>query len=460
MKLLRYTDGWTRRHFLEQSAKGICAAGVLSPLWTAIAETGTCEAAYPPELLSIEAYTKGRLKPGDRLDASNVDIVKDLLEPIAYWEIKQDGRVAELAPTETRIDRLMSKPFLEATIRNKGKHKIAPDGNVYTLDGKPWIGGNPFPDPKTPLEVMASNTLTWSWYDSKSNPIIEWNTDPAGDAQYVYEFLYVMWSTVGRVVLDPKPYMPGHEKDLRITAVPVTSPEDMRGSAFLQIWAYDQKVFPEFYGYLPLLKRTRTFPTDQRFEPGLPGETWFVSEGWCLGDPLLTWGNFKLVGKGPLLHPASHNAPVDQPNWLHKTCGGRSGNKYFLLRMELVPECYIVELSPTHYPRSPYSKKRVWYDARTLLPLTMETFDRQGKLWQQFEIGFGYYEKSKARQWHKDIPNDFWDWSSIHALDYQSGRLSRLQEVAEVTGGFGISINQAEIFGEYCSMDSLRRLGR
>lgn len=460
MKLCKHNDGWTRRHFLEQTAHGVCAAGLLTPLWETLANTGSCEAAYPPESLSIEAYTKGRLKPGDRLDASNVDIVKDLLEPIAYWEIKHDGRIAEIVATETRLDRLMSKPFLEATLHNQGKYRPVRHGNILTLDGKPWRGGNPYPNPQTPEEIMASNTLTWSWYDAKSNPIIEWNTDAEGNIQYTYQFLYVMWSTVGRVVLDPKPYMPGHETQLRITAVPVTAPEDLEGTAFLQIWAYDQAQFPLFYGYTPMIKRTRTFPTSQRFEPGLPGETWFVSDGWCLGDPLLTWGDFKLVGKTPLLTPAAHCAPVDQPNWLHRTCGGKTGNKYFLLPIELVPECYVVDLHPTHYPRSPYSKKRVWYDARTLLPLTMETYDRKGKLWQQFEIGFGYYQKSNAQKWRTGLPDSFWDWSTIHALDYQSGRLSRLQEVREVVGGYGIAINDPGLYGEYCSMDALRRLGR
>jgi len=71
------------------------------------------------------------------------------------------------------------------------------------------------------------------------------------------------------------------------------------------------------------------------------------------GDPLLTWGNFKLIGKGPLLGGASHCADLDQPNWMHKTCGGKSGVKYWRTQMELLPEMYIVEMEPTSYPRAP-----------------------------------------------------------------------------------------------------------
>jgi hypothetical protein len=64
MRLMKYNEGWTRRHFLDQVGRGVFAAGVLSPLIDVIGRHGSVEAAYPPELLSIEAYTKGKLKPG------------------------------------------------------------------------------------------------------------------------------------------------------------------------------------------------------------------------------------------------------------------------------------------------------------------------------------------------------------------------------------------------------------
>ena len=34
------------------------------------------------------------------------------------------------------------------------------DGNVTTKDGKPWIGGTPFPNPKNGTEVFANATLS------------------------------------------------------------------------------------------------------------------------------------------------------------------------------------------------------------------------------------------------------------------------------------------------------------
>ena len=41
MHLLKYTDGWTRRYFLEKVAQGVAAAGVIGPLWDEIGNTGT-----------------------------------------------------------------------------------------------------------------------------------------------------------------------------------------------------------------------------------------------------------------------------------------------------------------------------------------------------------------------------------------------------------------------------------
>ncbi len=178
------------------------------------------------------------------------------------------------------------------------------------------------------------------------------------------------------------------------------------------------------------------------------------------GDPLLTWGDFKLVGKGPLLTCAHHCSDLDRPNWEHKICGGKSGKKYYVTRMELVPETYIIEMSPTHYPRCPYSKKRIWYDARTLNPLTMITYDRQGKEWQQWEGGFDFYERKPGSKWIEGVPEKFWSWTHVHAHDLQSQRMERFQVLQEITGGFHTDVDNPKLFDEFCSMSALRRLGR
>lgn len=459
MRVLNYSDGWTRRHFLNTVGRGVAAAGVLAPLWNVISDTGTAEAAYPPELHSIEAYTRGKLKPGQELNADNVDIVKDLLDPIAYWEIKHDKRVVDLHPETKKIDELNPPGYIKATIRNKGVHHFGPHGNVWTKSGKPWIGGNPFPDPKNGLEAVMPAGLSWGRHDDALHPIKEWDTNPAGDTQYHYQFAFMEYQTVGRLVMDPKPYLTGHENELRRVPDMILAPEDYFGTAYLQIWPYNQHKFPQFYEYSPVSERVLSLPTNQRFEPLLPGEPYFATMTWDVGDPVLTWGNFKIVGRGPFL--CGLQCPIYRnPGWLYKTCGGKSGTKYFRTWMQLVPEAIIVDYEPTSYPRAPISKKRTWFDARTGQPLVTNTYDRQGKLWQQWEGGFAWYDKAdRGVDWPSTAPHSFWFWTHVHAVDIQSGRLARLQLTPEVKGGHKLQLNNPALWGDYCSLGELRRMG-
>ncbi len=457
MHLLKYTDGWTRRHFMSQVAKGILAAGVLSPLWDVIARTGDVSAAYPPELLSLDAYTKGKIKAGDVLSAENVDIVKDLLDPFTYIQIKNDGRLVDLIDSTTNMERLNPKIYLEATLKNKGLAVTDKKGNAWTKDGKPWIGGNPFPEPKTAEEVLLGHTMSWGRHDSSFYPVEEWDMDSDGNEQYHYQYLFIEYMPVGRLVLDPHPYLPQYEDKLRFNTIFLTYPVDQAGTGYLNIWPYDQTRFPTFYGYLPQFKRIRTFPTDQRFDPLWPGSNFFLTDAWMTGDPVLTWGNFKLVGKAPLIQAVSSNWDGDQPNWLHKRCGGKTGKKYFRCRMELVPEVYIVDLEPVKYPRSPYGRKRIWFDARTLTPLTMSSYDRQGKLWKQWEGAFGLYQ-NKSGQW-PDKGEPYWSWTHVINQDIQSGTTTMLQQVKEIYGGHQISVDDPKVFTEWCSPDALKSHG-
>ncbi|MCC7411999.1 MAG: DUF1329 domain-containing protein, partial [Gammaproteobacteria bacterium] len=279
MHIMKFTRDYTRRHFLETLGAG-CTAGVLAPLWDVIAAEGDIGKAYPEELLSIEAFTKGKLKEGDVLDASNVDLVKDLLDEVTYLQISQQGRLVDLYNTTTDVWKLNPVPYLEATLRNRGQAMFDGKGNVVTKDGQPWIGGNPFPDASTAEEVLAGHNLSWGRHDVTQYCIDEYDLNGDGDEEYHYNFFWVEVAGVGRTVIDPKPYFPGHEDKIRYQAAVWTSPNDVKGTSILNIWPYDQTQYPDFYGYLPAFKRVRRFPTNQRFEPVIAGSTFFLTDAW------------------------------------------------------------------------------------------------------------------------------------------------------------------------------------
>ncbi len=149
MHIRKYDFDYSRRVFMEKVAAGSGTAGVLGALWPIMAQTGDTYKAYPEELTDIEAYTKGKVKVGDVIDKDNVELVQDLIDPMLYQEITQDGRKFFILPTQTKIEEQFPPYYLDATLKNWGQAEFGADGNVYTKDGKPWIGGHPFPNAQT-----------------------------------------------------------------------------------------------------------------------------------------------------------------------------------------------------------------------------------------------------------------------------------------------------------------------
>ncbi|MGH8445422.1 MAG: DUF1329 domain-containing protein, partial [Solimonas sp.] len=252
MRIKKYDFDYGRRMLLEKTVKGVAAAGVLAPLWPMIGNAADASKAYPDELLSIDAYTKGKIKPGDVITANNVDAVKDLLDPIAYQQVKTMGRKINIVESTKDVSKLFPADYLQATLRNKGRAKLDAAGNVYADNGEPWLGGNPFPEPASGLEAMANLTLSWGRHDYSMYAVRDWDIAPDGTQAYQYDFVWVELNTTARV--DGKIWN-GKKDLLRYQSVWFTSPQDTAGSSFLNTWYYDQRKFPDLYGYLPAFKR-------------------------------------------------------------------------------------------------------------------------------------------------------------------------------------------------------------
>ena len=130
MHIRKYDFDYSRRAFMEKTAKGAGQAGILGALWPIMAETGNTYKAYPEELTDIEAYTKGKVKVGDVIDKNNVELVQDLIDPVLYQEVTQDGRKFWIYPTMTNIEEQFPPFYLDATLKNWGKATFGDDGNV------------------------------------------------------------------------------------------------------------------------------------------------------------------------------------------------------------------------------------------------------------------------------------------------------------------------------------------
>lgn len=449
--------GFSRREFLAGAATGVLRAGALGGAWSVLARAGSFAEAYPDEFNSIEEYTHGRLKPGDVISRDNVGLVRELLDPVRYRQILEMGRRLTLVPTTTDPLALAPPEYVEATLRNRGNAAFDSKGNVVTRDGEPWTGGNPFPQPRSALEVFAAHTLSWGRHDASLYAIREYDLDEAGNVLYDYSSCWAEMAATGRIVLEPRPHAPGMTDKLRFQSVLFVAPGDVQGMAYLNVWPYDQTQFPRLYGYLPAFKRVRQLPASQRFEPLNPGSELYLSDAWAAGDPFLTWGNYRIVHRGPCLGSLSGGWSSEHPNWEHATHGGPRGNLFWDTTAELVPEAIVVESEPVSYPRSPVSRKQVWFDARTLLPLAMISYDRGGRPFRFFDGAYSVYDDGRSRV--MDGSHPYWSWTTLHAYNVQTRRMTRIEQVRAVRGGHCMLVNDPTIYERYLTVAAIQRLG-
>ncbi|MES1945541.1 hypothetical protein PC39_15539 [Salinisphaera sp. PC39] len=460
MHIRKYGFDYGRRALLEKSLKGGAAAGVLTGLWPMLSKAMTMDAtkAYPEDLLSIEAHTKGKVKPGDVITADNVEHVEHLLDPIALEQVKNMGRRIKIRESTKDVSKLFQADYLEATLRNQDKAKFDDVGNVRGPDGGPWIGGNPFPDAQTGAEAFANLTLSWGRHNYSQYAVRDWDIGPDGNLQYQYDFVWAELNTTARV--DGSVWR-GEEDKLRYQSVWFTAPNEQAGTSFLNTWYYDQRQFPDLVGYLPAFKRVREYPTNQRFEPLVPGITVFLSDAWAAGDPMLTWGNYKIVERKPMLGAVSGNWHGERhENWHMPVHGGPKDQTFFDIEMELVPETAVVEAEPTGYPRSPVGKKRVWIDVRNQMYVAYVTYDRKGNIWKSFEPGYSQYVDGDTAYKASD-GNVVWSWTHVMSHDFQSNRMSRFIQAKEVSGGYPAryETHGEDVYNKYLTTSAMRRLG-
>jgi hypothetical protein len=463
MRIRKYDFDYSRRSFIEKVATG-AGAGVLAPLWPTIANSADdISKAYPDELLSIELYTKGKIKPGDVITEANVDTVKELLEPIMYEQVKKHGRRITIVASNRDVTKMFNATYLKKTLENKGRAKVGPDGNVWTdgQEGNPWIGGLPFPDATDGFQVQANLTLNWGRHDYSQYTAPFYSLSPDGEVGYRHE---IVWCELNTTARTDGTIFEGHKDKLRFQSVFFTAPNDTKGSSFLSIWYYDQRKFPDLYGYFPAFKRVRQFPTNQRFEPLVPGVTFFLSDAWAAGDPILTWGNYKIVKRGPMLGAISghHNwTGGKHPTWDQSTNGGKKGKTFYDTYMELIPETIVFSAEPTGYPRAPVGKKEVYVDVRNMMFPSQVTYDRRGQIWKQFEAGFGQLKNDKAEVLAADGKPD-WTWLYCHTHDIQSGRMTRFRQEKSIPSGYKskYATEGEDVYNKFLTTSAMARLGK
>ena len=191
---------YTRRRFLRTGSRWLAGAAG-SALWPALADRGDIEGLYPDQLMSVDDYTRGRIATGGVISADNVEHVKDLLAPATYIQVRDMGRRLTVRPTTTEYMALGPWKYQQATLSHQGQARFDEKKNVVAADGRPWIGGHPFPNATTALELFAGLTLSWGRHDASVFAVKESNVARSGEVDYAYQWVWAELAPVARCVL-------------------------------------------------------------------------------------------------------------------------------------------------------------------------------------------------------------------------------------------------------------------
>ncbi len=374
-----YFDNWTRRGFLKKTGAFI-GAGMLQPVLSLIGEGKSIAAAYPDEVLSIEKYTKGRIKPGMIISKENAELIKDIAPEGLIVELQRGAQI-KIAETTTRPEAKVPKFWLEATLRNKGQAVLDQKGQLWHKSGGPWIGGFPFPEPKTALEAIWSYSFSPRRYDNLRVVYTQNHVDTNGTLVRHDSGLFGQIQSVGRLVVDPKPVVPKYKDELHRVILTLNEPFDSYGLGILTTVHYDGSILPDTDLYIPSLRRTRRVPSSQRFEPVSPYSVSYATDFDIQGDPVLTW-SWSLAGRKPMLGPSPTNLGARAKSATREDfVFPNFPDKVPRTTWELRPDMILLDGVP-HLPGANYSKKRVYIDAIYLITELADIWDMAGKLWK------------------------------------------------------------------------------
>ena len=185
----------------------------------------------------------------------------------------------------------------------------------------------------------------------------------------------------------------------------------------------------------------------------------YLSDAWASGDPMLTWGNFKIIHRGPFLGSTHFQWLPENENWRPPLVGGQRDETYFYVGKSLIPEVIVFEGEPVGYPNAPVSKRRIFMDARNMTPVLAITYDRHGEAWKSFEGGGGQRLAGGQQTLTTDgRPEWTWNWAIAH--DVRVNDVIRIYHGETCRGNWASALDPDEdMVNNYMTKQAIRRLG-
>ncbi len=336
-----------------------------------------------PAAASSEPYP---VKPGDKIDKTNIDTVTDLVPPGVRWCVSNgmEMDIVEYRKIPAPVD------YVAAT--EKYSAQVSLDDNGYLVD---WVAGKPFPnvdlnDPRAAQKIMYNFSRTHYYTESLDLHLVDADTgslyvDADGRRSYVVERHFVPeWLRAlrfeGRLKNEPAPLLePNDDKVFQKAGLyPLIEPFDLKGVGGVSFRYQDQQRQDDTWLYLPSLRRVRRMSTTQRSDALFGQDIDTDSYGGYAGQ--VPWFEWRLLGSKPMLQSLHGERLPPRP------CEG-DGGMTFCEPWEIRPEVYVVE-GKSKSRGYAYGKRIIYLDKETNIISVSDLYDHNEELWKTVMISF------------------------------------------------------------------------
>jgi uncharacterized protein DUF1329 len=249
------------------------------------------------------------------------------------------------------------------------------------------VAGAPFPaidinDPLAAYKIMWNHEQSPAVIDNAGTTFTAEIVSSQGKSERTYEMAWrrLMWS--GRLYADPKPVI-AHNPPARRSDLfgPLLLPNDLKGLALLFFHYLSREAPEDTYVYTPELRRVRRITFANRSD-ALGGSDFDVDSMYGFNGSIAHW-TFRLLAEKEILAVVHSGKYGDPSQW----CAPRDGKCGILSALPCVSwekrRVWVVEGTPTAYPREyAYSKRVMYMDQDFFAPLVHEIYDQHGELWK------------------------------------------------------------------------------
>ena len=341
---------------------------------------------------------------------------KDLLTPYHYNRFNTPGTEGlpkhvgyftefEVIPTQQYFHGL---PLAEASLKNMGKTKQDEKGYIVP---DTFEGGYPFPRPSGPHKAMQ---IIYNWEKRKRDAESTVNYDLVIGVNSRYKIdhrgqgIFYALRTQGRVVMPPYGWYDerarknGEEQVMLFTCY---APREMYGNVIYGISYIDPTRDLNVLAYVNFLRRIRKLSSSDSQDQALGQDLCFDdNEGFVQRlNPNRYPYQFTVLEEREFLIPG-HTTDVSD------YIDSKDGWKWKGLRFERRP-MWVVEMKQLD-KNYIYSKRVVYVDQESLLPLLWEYYDQKGRLYRTFEILWGLVE---PMGYYNSIHVNNCDWIDVHS---------------------------------------------